>query len=60
MKKRGRKSKPIEDKMHQKGVSLSQYQWQQLGQNASYKIRDALDAQGIKIEKSEYQLLKKS
>ena len=51
MKKRGRKSKHIEDKMHQKGVSLSKYQWEQLGQNASYQIRNALDAQGIKIEK---------
>lgn len=51
MKKRGRKIKPIEDKFQQKGVSLSQYQWEQLGQNASYQIRNALDAQGIKIEK---------
>lgn len=51
MKKRGRKIKPAKDKMCQKGVSLSQYQWEQLGQNASYQIRNALDAQGIKIEK---------
>jgi hypothetical protein len=51
MKKRGRKIKNIEDQMRQKGVSLSQYQWEQLGQNASYQIRKALDAQGIKIEK---------
>jgi len=51
LKKKGRKSKNIEDKMRQKGVSLSQFQWEQLGQNASFQIRQALDAQGIKIEK---------
>jgi len=51
MKKRGRKEKPNDHKMRQKGVSLSQYQWEQLGQNASYQIRQALDSQGIKIEK---------
>ena len=42
---------PNDHKMVQKGVSLSQHQWEQLGQNASYQIRKALAAQGIKIEK---------
>jgi hypothetical protein len=51
MNKRGRKQKPNDHKMVQKGVSLSQHQWEQLGQNASYQIRQALDSQGIKIEK---------
>jgi hypothetical protein len=51
MKKRGRKEKPNDHKMVQKGVSLSPHQWEQLGQNASYQIRQALDEKGIKIEK---------
>jgi hypothetical protein len=49
--KTGRKKIDERYKFVQKGVSLSKYQWEQLGQNASYQIRNALEAAGIKIEK---------
>ena len=45
-KKPGRKPKPEHEKMIQKGVSLTRYQWEQLGQFYSAQIRAALEMEG--------------